>query len=247
MRGYCRVRYGIVSDIHANLAAFHAVLVDMGKVDEIWCLGDLVGYGPDPNECVELLRRYPHRCLVGNHDLAALGRLDTSDFNPAASEAAAWTARAISERTRLFLESLPMKLVVEPFTLVHGSPRHPIWEYLINPARAEANFGLFDTPACLVGHSHMPALYVQESPGAILSTVPGPGDRIEVGPQKLIANPGGVGQPRDGDPRAAYALYDSESRMLEWRRVAYPIDVTQKRMRAWGLPLRLVERLSHGW
>lgn len=242
------MRYGIVSDIHANLAAFEAVLADMGQVDALWCLGDLVGYGPDPNECIELLRRHDHLCIVGNHDLAALGRLDTSDFNVDAARAAEWTARTLTERSWLFLSTLPERLVAEPFTLVHGSPRSPVWEYITHEGRAAPNFQLFDTQGCLVGHTHVPALYLQKpKTGTVLGRVPGPGDRTRLDGPKLIANPGGVGQPRDGDPRAAYAVYDSETRVLEWRRVEYPVEVTQQRMRALGLPRRLIERLAYGW
>ncbi|MHB8992603.1 MAG: metallophosphoesterase family protein [Chloroflexota bacterium] len=242
------MRYGIVADIHANLAAFETVLADMGKVDVLWCLGDLVGYGPDPNECAELLRRHDHLCVVGNHDLAAIRRLDTRDFNPDAARAAEWTARQLSERSRLFLSALPERVVAEPFTLVHGSPRSPVWEYVTHEGRATPNFQHFQTRACLVGHTHVPALYVEESPdGPVTGRAPGTGDQVEVGPKRLIANPGGVGQPRDGDPRAAYALFDSDSGLLEWRRVDYPIHVTQQKMREFGLPSRLIERLDNGW
>ena len=251
------LRVGIVSDIHANLAAFEAVLVDMGRVDALWCLGDLVGYGPDPNECVELLRRHEHTCVVGNHDLAALGMLDTDTFNRDAATAVEWTMRVLSERTRLYLSALPERVVVEPFTLVHGSPRQPVWEYILSDAQAIPNFAHFETAGCLVGHTHVPALYIAESRGPdaggwqrgqVLGRVPGPGDTVKVdGQHRMIANPGGVGQPRDGDPRAAYAVYDGDTRTLEWRRAEYPIDVTQQRMREFGLPIRLIERLSYGW
>jgi len=242
------MRYGVVADIHANLAAFEAVLADMGDVDALWCLGDLVGYGPDPNECIELLRRHDHLCVMGNHDMAAIGQLDTADFNPEAAQAISWTSSRLSEHSRLYLAALPERLVAGPFTLVHGSPRSPIWEYITNEMRAAANFDQFATPACLVGHTHVPALYLQPSPGeSILARVPGPGDSVEVGRARLIANPGGVGQPRDGDPRAAYAIYDTDSGILEWHRVEYPIRVTQQRMRDLGLPRRLIERLAFGW
>jgi len=242
------MRYGVIADIHANLAAFEAVLADLGEVDALWCLGDLVGYGPDPNECIELLRRYNHLCVMGNHDMAAIGRLDTADFNPEAAQAISWTTSQLTESSRLYLAALPERLVAEPFTLVHGSPRSPIWEYITNEMRAAANFGQYSTPACLVGHTHVPALYVQPSPGeSVLGRVPAPGDSVEVGRARLIANPGGVGQPRDGDPRAAYAIYDTDSGILEWHRVEYPIRVTQQRMRDLGLPRRLIERLAFGW
>jgi diadenosine tetraphosphatase ApaH/serine/threonine PP2A family protein phosphatase len=240
------VRYGIVSDIHANLTAFETVLQDMGTVDALWCLGDLVGYGPDPNECIELLRRHDHLCIVGNHDMAAVGRMDTEEFNPQAAFAADWTAAALTEGARAFLLSLPDRLEAEPFTLVHGSPRSPIWEYITGEDRAAPNFQLFNTPACLVGHTHVPSLFVLEN-GSVLGRVPGPGDSVEIGPNPVIANPGGVGQPRDGDPRAAYAIYDSDTHIMEWRRVEYPVQVTQQRMKQFGLPQRLIDRLTYGW
>lgn len=242
------MRYGIVADIHANLAAFETVLADMGQVDALWCLGDLVGYGPDPNECIELLRRRNHLCVIGNHDLAAIGRLDTSDFNVSAAEAAEWTARNLTDRSRLFLAGLPEKVVVESFTLVHGSPRFPVWEYIFEENRAAENFDHFDTQACLVGHTHVPVIYTQDATSRqITGRVPAPGDKVEIRQNRILANPGSVGQPRDGDPRAAYALYDSETAILEWRRVEYPIHVTQKRMRDAKLPTRLIERLTYGW
>ncbi|MGE5619579.1 MAG: metallophosphoesterase family protein [Sphingomonadaceae bacterium] len=242
------MRIGIVADIHANLAALEAVLADMGTVDVIWCLGDVVGYGPDPNECIELLRRHDHLCVVGNHDMAAIGRLDTSDFNPDAAQAAEWTAGQLTERSRLFLSALPERLTTDSFTLVHGSPRSPVWEYITHEGRAAPNFEHFDTTACLVGHTHVPAIFLQERPGGpVLGRVASPGDQVEIGQGRIIANPGGVGQPRDGDPRAAYAIYDSGSGILEWHRVDYPIHVTQRRMRDFGLPPRLIQRLEHGW
>src|SRR5437868_2018015 len=130
------MRVALVADIHANLAAFQAVAAQWGEIDEVWCLGDLVGYGPDPNECVSMLRGLPHISLPGNHDWAALGRIDTSDFNPSASAAAEWTMAAISRETRAYLEGLPETIDRGAFTLVHGSPRSPIWEYLLDAAAA---------------------------------------------------------------------------------------------------------------
>ncbi len=241
------MRYGIVSDIHSNLAAFEAVLEHMGPVDALWCLGDIVGYGPDPNECLELLRRHEHVCVLGNHDAAAIGKLDTSDFNPAAATAAHWTARQLSERSRDYLLALPERLVLDPFTIVHGSPRHPIWEYITHDSQAAANFHLFASTACLVGHTHIPALFVEQPSGRAMGTLPADGHEFSVAETRLIANPGSIGQPRDGDPRAAYGIYDSDARTIEWRRVEYPIETTQKRMRQAGLPDRLIERLSFGW
>ena len=242
------MRYGIVADVHSNLAAFEAVLADMGTVDALWCLGDLVGYGPEPNECIELLRRHQHLCVMGNHDAVAIGELDSSAFNPAAAQAAEWTARQLTERSFQFLSALPYELTEGPFTIVHGSPRQPIWEYILQESTAAPNFAYFNTPACLVGHTHVPALFQQQTRiDRVFGRVPAPGDTELVGNVRFIANPGGVGQPRDGDPRAAYAIYDSDAATLEWRRVAYPIEVTQRKMREAGLPDRLIERIAMGW
>ena len=242
------MRYGIVADVHSNLAAFEAVLADMGTVDAVWCLGDLVGYGPEPNECIELLRRHQHLCVMGNHDAVAVGEMDSSAFNAVAALAAEWTARQLTERSFQFLSALPYVLAEGPFTIVHGSPRQPIWEYITQESRAAANFAYFDTPACLVGHTHVPVLFEQQiDVDRVFGRVPGPGDTELVGNVRFIANPGGVGQPRDGDPRAAYAIYDSDAATLEWRRVAYPIEVTQRKMREVGLPDQLIERIAFGW
>lgn len=241
------MRVGIVSDIHANLAAFQAVLADMGAVDTLWCLGDLVGYGPDPNECIALLRRHEHICIVGNHDQAAIGNLDISEFNAAAAISARWTSQALTPESLAYLQSLPERLVWGDFTLAHGSPREPVWEYILDESGAAAGFAYFDTGACLVGHTHCPALYRLSSVNRVTGTTPGAGDCFILGDDRIIANPGGVGQPRDGDPRAAYALLDTQSRVLEWRRVAYPIQTTQDRMREAALPQSLIDRLAYGW
>ena len=242
------MRYGIVADVHSNLAAFEAVLGDMGTVDALWCLGDLVGYGPEPNECVELLRRHEHMCVMGNHDAVAIGELDVSAFNSAAALAAEWTAGQLTERSFQFLSALPYELTEGPFTIVHGSPRQPVWEYITNESRAAPNFAHFSTPACLVGHTHVPALFQQQDGSdRVFGRPPGPGDVERMGEARFIANPGSVGQPRDGDPRAAYAVYDSDAGTLEWRRVAYPIGVTQRKMREVGLPDQLIERIAFGW
>ncbi len=244
------MRIAVISDIHANFAAFQAVLRDMGTVDETWCLGDVVGYGPDPNECIETLRQIePHVCIAGNHDWAALGRLDTADFNYDAEFAALWTRDHLSADNRAYLESRPERLPKGDFTLVHGSPRDPLWEYLLSPGAARDNFALFSTPYCFVGHSHIPiifreALSASDNPQAQAGTVNVP---VNLDQQRLIINPGSVGQPRDGNPDASYVMLDSNARSVQYRRVPYPINETQERMRQAGLPPRLIARLSFGW
>ena len=244
------MRYLIISDVHSNLAAFEAVLADAGSFDKVWCLGDMVGYGPDPNECVERLRDLPHICVVGNHDWATLGKLDTEDFNPDAKRACLWTRKQLSSSNLEYLETLPEAIVEEGFTLVHGSPRHPIWEYILYPSIARANFEYFDSRFCFVGHTHVPVIYRHhpENPSKACDTlIPSLNDPLVLGEDRLIINPGGVGQPRDGDPRASYAVLDSDEHTLEYRRTPYPIEVTQARMMEKGLPLRLIIRLGYGW
>ncbi|MBL7184356.1 MAG: metallophosphoesterase family protein [Anaerolineae bacterium] len=244
------MRYLIISDIHSNLAAFEAVLADAGSFDKVWCLGDVVGYGPDPNECVELLRDLPHVCVVGNHDWAVLGNMDTEDFNPNAKRACLWTRKQLSPSNLEYLETLPKSLVEENFTLAHGSPRQPIWEYILDSSVAEANFEHFDTRFCFVGHTHVPIIYRHrpENPDQACDTLtPSLNDPLVLGEDRLIINPGSVGQPRDGDPRASYAILDPDELTLQYRRIPYPIETTQARMVERGLPVRLIIRLGYGW
>jgi len=242
------MRYAIVADIHANLAAFTAVLQDIahrGEVAEIWCLGDIVGYGPDPHQCLELLRQCNHVCVAGNHDWGAIGKLDLSDFNPDAAAACRWTAGQLLPEDVRYLENLPTVIEKDDFTLVHGSPREPIWEYLTSTSIAGENFNFFQSPYCLVGHSHLPVVFRRED-GDCISGKLVPNIGLALGKHRLIINPGGVGQPRDGDPRASYAIYDSEASSLKLYRIPYDIAATQNKMMQKGLPVRLVVRLEHG-
>jgi predicted phosphodiesterase len=240
----------VLSDIHSNLEAFEAVLDDAGPVDEVWCLGDVVGYGPDPNACVELLKSLPHRCIAGNHDWATLGRLDLDDFNSDARVANLWNREQLTAENLAYLGDLPQMIRTEPFTLVHGSPRHPIWEYVINTSTAEVNFDHFDTPYCFIGHTHTPAIFSLKSPSEEQAgqTVLLPQNAVvSLGPERLIINPGSVGQPRDGNPAASYALLDMEQLVVEHRRVAYPLEETRAKMVERKLPIRLAVRLGYGW
>ncbi len=240
----------VIADIHSNLAALEAVLDDVerrGGVEEIWCLGDVVGYGPDPNECIRLLRQYKHICVAGNHDWGAIGRIDISDFNPDAASACRWTSRELGPGETQYLEGLPLTICREDFTLVHGSPREPIWEYLLSTSSARINFAYFKTNFCLVGHSHIPLMFESTGEGqCLLSGLP-LNTPLNLEGRRLIINPGGVGQPRDGDPRASYAIYDSDEGAIYHYRIPYDIAVTQQRMAKRGLPLSLAERLSFGW
>ncbi|MEK7353170.1 MAG: metallophosphoesterase family protein [Chloroflexota bacterium] len=242
------MRYAIISDIHANLAAFIAVLDDIkgrGGVDRVWCLGDIVGYGPDPHECIEALRQIDHICVAGNHDLAAIGKIGTDEFNPDAAASCHWTARQLSSTDIAYLEKLPLVIEEGGFTLVHGSPRDPIWEYLLTTSLARENFALFTTQFCLVGHSHVPLVFTSEASG----DYSGRRFLTEIslaGKDRMIINPGGVGQPRDGDPQASYAIYDSNNGLITLYRIPYDIQATQKRMEERGLPTSLITRLSYG-
>ena len=238
----------VFSDIHANLTALEAVLLDAGQVDATWCLGDLVGYGPDPNECVERIQSLPNlTCLIGNHDAAALNQIDISSFNPEARRALLWTQKILLARNYEYLANLPPRIELDSVTLAHGSPRQPIWEYLLDTRAATQNFLHFDTPYCFVGHSHLPVIYqlVNGRTSADL-VIPKPQTTIKMIP-RMIFNPGSVGQPRDRDPRAAYAIYDSNEMTWENRRVSYDIIGVQSRMQQLGLPDRHIERLSAGW
>jgi len=243
------MRYAIIADIHANLAAFTAVLNDIkrcGGTEEVWCLGDVVGYGPDPHQCIELLRQQNHICVAGNHDRAAIGRISTSDFNLEAAAACHWTAQQLSPEDIDYLDSLPLVIEKSDFTLVHGSPREPIWEYLLSTDAAEENLAYFQSQFCLVGHSHVPLIfeYSEEGIGSLREF---PADTtLTLTKNRLIINPGSVGQPRDGDSRASYAIYDSENRTVTHHRVPYDIEATQVRMMEYRLPTRLVTRLSYG-
>ena len=243
------MRYLIISDIHANLAALEAVLEDADGFDAVWCLGDLVGYGPDPNECVERIQALDAVTVVGNHDCAALGQLSLDQFNQDARTANAWTRERLTAEARAYLESLPKRLEKGDYTLVHGSPREPTWEYILDVERAIANFEHFDTRFCLVGHTHVPGAFIQDREsdryGVVVSPYPGsmPLDESHL---RLIINPGSVGQPRDGDPRASYAIMDTDDGAWHQLRVDYDIEVTQERMRSVGLPHRLIKRLEVG-
>jgi diadenosine tetraphosphatase ApaH/serine/threonine PP2A family protein phosphatase len=243
------VRIAIVSDIHANLPAFEAVLRHAeaaGALGALWCLGDTVGYGPHPNECVALLRRYEHRAVAGNHDLAACGAMGTEEFNAAAAEAARWTATQLSAEAESYLRGLPLVACEGDFTLVHGSLRWPEWEYLLSSEQAQAQFELQRTPCSLVGHSHLPFVCRAEPDGPPRLEPASDSERVQLGDERWILNPGGVGQPRDGDPRAGYALYDGDEAAVTFHRVEYDIDATQRAMEAAGLPRWLSERLSYG-
>jgi diadenosine tetraphosphatase ApaH/serine/threonine PP2A family protein phosphatase len=242
------MRILIISDIHANLTALEAVLDHSGGFEAAWCLGDLVGYGPDPNQCIACMRELPNLvCLLGNHDAAALGQIDTETFNPDARIALEWTRANLYNESTLFLKTLPEKLVIDHMTLAHGSPRQPVWEYLLDTRTATHNFDYFETPYCLVGHTHLPVLYYLPDESLIARLiVPDAFMQLTLAPRAIL-NPGSVGQPRDRDPRAAYAIYDTDLNTFEFCRVPYDISIVQERMREAKLPERHIQRLGAGW
>jgi diadenosine tetraphosphatase ApaH/serine/threonine PP2A family protein phosphatase len=232
--------------VHANRHALDAVLaeIDAAGVDAIWCLGDTVGYGPQPNECCERIRRRADLCLVGNHDLVALGELEINDFNDEAAAAALWTNEQLDPDNASYLRSLRPSAETDGAELYHASARDPVWEYVLTEEAARATLDLTSAPLVLVGHSHV-ALALRPDGDGVAGGVAGAGSELKLEGRWLL-NPGSVGQPRDGDARAAWLLVDLEQRSAAFRRVAYPIAETQAEMRAAGLPPLLVERLAHG-
>jgi len=245
------MRYAVFSDIHSNLTAFQAVLQDIearGGFERIWCLGDIVGYGPDPKECIALLRQYDHICVAGNHDWGAIGKIGIDDFNPEAAAACRWTGQQLEQRDVDYMANLPLTMREGDFTLAHGSPREPIWEYVVSTPVAKVSFNYFKTRFCLVGHSHVPLVFESLAPDGDCTVFEFPVDTpLALNGNRLIINPGGVGQPRDSDPRASYAIYDSDHGVIWHHRVPYDVASTQQRMRQYGLPYGLAARLSHGW
>jgi len=269
------MRVLIVSDIHANLVALETVLTAVkGQYDVLWCLGDIIGYGPRPNQCIELMQNEARICVMGNHDWATLDLpgINVDDFNPQARSAVIWTREQLSEPCRKYLSALPYTPVRPPqldnFLITHASPREPVWEYVLTPSIAMENFSVFLEQICLVGHTHKPAIYrwqlnkpdlateangpkKSEHPIATVDQIlPEPGVKIMLTPtetERLIINPGSVGQPRDNDPRAAYAILDLEEMSWQYERIPYPIELTQAQMKEANLPKRLIDRLSFGW
>jgi predicted phosphodiesterase len=244
-----RMRIAVLSDIHANLPALEAVQADLPDVDQVWVLGDIVGYGPQPNQVIETLQAMGARSVLGNHDGAAIGTVDAAYFNPDARSAIEWTAREIDDNSRSYIASLPEVRRDGDLTAVHGSPRDPIWEYITSRAIAAANFDAFDTRLCLFGHTHVPVAFRQVD-GAIEAQPGLPGDVVQLNGGRALLNPGSVGQPRDGLRDAAYAILElsngAATDTISFRRVPYEIDRTQRLMREATLPARLVERLSYG-
>ena len=239
------MRVAVISDVHGNLHALEPVLDSIAKdaPDTIWCLGDLVGYGPRPNECCTLVAERADLSLIGNHDLGVLGRLDLAEFSPDAAASARWTAEILTEGARTYLESLQPQAVRDDAALYHASPRDPVWEYVLSPHVARASLAAVEAPLVLVGHSHVALRYGWEQQALAVCEE---GTRVDLARERWLLNPGSVGQPRDGDPRAAYMLIDFEAKSAEYRRVRYRVAETQSEIREAGLPEMLAERLAHG-
>jgi diadenosine tetraphosphatase ApaH/serine/threonine PP2A family protein phosphatase len=241
------MRVAVISDIHGNLHALEAVLaaLEEEQTDALWCLGDLVGYGPQPNRCTTAVAARAELCLAGNHDLAVLGALPIEEFSPDAAASATWTRTAITKETRAFLETLHPQAERDGVELFHGSPIDPIWDYVLSGDSAWASFEATTAPLVLVGHSHV-ALAIQLDGEALSGGLAPHGTDTALADGRWLLNPGSVGQPRDGDPRAAFLLLDLEQGTARFRRVDYEIERTQAEIRELGLPGALADRLALG-
>ena len=248
------MRLAILSDIHANLPALEAVLEDVeaADVDDTWCLGDVVGYGAEPDRCAELVAERCAVCLVGNHDLAVLGALDISSFSPAAAEAVRWTQEVATPETISFLERLQPADTDREVALYHASPRDPVWEYVLWPDQAAQCIRLQAARVSLVGHSHVALFFALPEDGASTGdseargAQAGAGTRLELAQDRWLINPGSVGQPRDGDPRAAWMELDLDAWTATYHRVEYEIDRAAEAITASKLPEHLARRLYVG-
>ena len=241
----------IASDIHANLEALNAAIADAesaGGFDQIWSLGDLVGYGPNPSEVIDVLRGREHVAVVGNHDLAAVGAIGLEWFNPVAAAANAWTSTVLDDDRKDFIRAQPRVLELDDyeFTMAHGSLRDPVWEYVTTSSAVRACLTRSRTYRCLVGHTHVPIICRMDDAHNIAVIPPRPDAPLPLRQDSLLINPGSIGQPRDGDPRASYAIYDSETETLTCRRAEYDVEKTQRKIISLGLPPFLAERLALG-
>jgi diadenosine tetraphosphatase ApaH/serine/threonine PP2A family protein phosphatase len=241
------MRVAVVSDIHSNLHALEAVLaaIDEEAPDELWCLGDLVGYGARPNECCAAMAERADVCLAGNHDLAVRGTIELEEFGGEAAVAARWTREVLEPESQELLDRLVPTGTAHGVSLYHGSARDPVWEYVLSDASALATLELADSPLVLVGHSHV-ALQIVQSGDELEGAVAPAGTEIGLDGVRALLNPGSVGQPRDSDPRAAFLLLDLDARRASFRRVEYDVEQTQREIRDAGLPELLAARLELG-
>ena len=242
------MRVAIVSDIHGNRQAFEAVLdaVEASECQEMWCLGDLVGYGAEPDACVDLARRYATICLAGNHDLGVRGALPLEEFSRGAALAARWTQGVITAETRDYLDKLDPANVEEAVGLFHASPRDPVWEYVLSPLQAELCFDAQSHRVCLIGHSHVALSFSRADGESATGQTRGADEQLDIIQGEWLINPGSVGQPRDGDPRAAWLELDLEAWEAVYRRIEYDIAGAAAAIRAARLPDSLAERLAFG-
>lgn len=242
------MRVAILADIHANRQALEAVLdaTAAAAVDAVWCLGDVVGYGGDPDACVALVREHADVCLAGNHDLAVTGALSISEFSDVARKAAEWTQTKISADTLEFLRTLVPFNEDQEISLYHGSPKDPVWEYVLSPLQADLGFEVQRHRVCAVGHTHVALAYQRPESGDTTGETHHEGDALDISSGHWLLNPGSVGQPRDGDPRAAWLELDTAAMTARYRRTEYDIDAAAWAIRAARLPHALADRLSHG-
>jgi predicted phosphodiesterase len=242
------MRVAVVSDIHGNRHAFEAVLneIEASDCQELWCLGDLVGYGAEPDACVELARRHAAICLAGNHDLGVVGTLSLSEFSRGAALAAKWTDETIAPETREYLTGLEPVNLDEEVGLFHASPRDPVWEYVLSPLQAELCLDVQRHRICLIGHSHVALSFSRAEGEPATGETHSAGEQLDASAGEWLINPGSVGQPRDGDPRAAWLVLETENWTVVYRRSAYDIEGAATAIRAARLPDSLAERLSYG-
>jgi predicted phosphodiesterase len=241
------MRYGFFSDVHSNLEALEAVIRDFEKekIDKLFFLGDVVGYGPDPNQCVTIVTQTSDITLMGNHDHAAIGVLDATWFNQYARQAIDWTKEVLTPQNSKIIEKFPLDTKLPDFYLVHSTPKDPQnWDYILDLDQAEENFPFFEQQICLIGHSHLPAIIKKyKDQPCVLHKKPS----VEIEKDcKYIINIGAVGQPRDGNNQACYLIFDNAKNKAELKRVSYDVKKTQTKMRKAGLPQYLIDRLSWG-
>jgi diadenosine tetraphosphatase ApaH/serine/threonine PP2A family protein phosphatase len=245
------LRAAILSDVHSNLPALEAVLGSIAEADveELWCLGDMVGYGANPDACTALIRDSCDTCLVGNHDLAVLDALDISSFSETAAAAVEWTRAKASEETIEYLRGLEPVGSRQGIGLFHASPRDPIWEYVLSIEQAEAALDAQPQRVCLIGHSHIALFFTrpsEEGPSQTQGAQAGDGGLLDIGSGEWLLNPGSVGQPRDADPRAAWLELDTEEWTARFHRVPYDVAAAAGAILDAGLPSSLAERLKGG-
>jgi predicted phosphodiesterase len=242
------LRIALLSDVHGNLPAFRAVLDDVREVgaDQTWCLGDLVGYGAQPDECVALASEACDICLVGNHDLVVLEKLDVSTFSFNAALAAQWTQENIGAEALDFMNGLEPANTEQEIGLFHASPRDPVWEYVLSTLQADACIDAMASRVGAIGHSHVALFFTRADDGTLRGEQAPAGTELDISDGRWLINPGGVGQPRDGDPRAAWVLLDLGSWTAQWRRVEYPIAEAAQAIERAGLPQPLADRLYRG-